>query len=144
MDFSRTKVDLSRPLSSYSKVRALISRWRRNNPRFVPKVERGAYLNVNSIVAAPIATGLACLSEEERDLGVALVEVAESLELRLLFVIRRARQLQLLERHEEPAEVLERDAYPVVFNAKLSMMVKYSPLKRNAATSGGVAHRIVS
>lgn len=36
---------------------------------------RGAYLNVNSIVAAPIATGLACLSEEERDLGVALVEI---------------------------------------------------------------------
>jgi cell division protein FtsA len=36
---------------------------------------RGAYLNVNSIVASPIATGLACLSEEERDLGVALVEL---------------------------------------------------------------------
>lgn len=36
---------------------------------------RGAYLNVNGIVAAPIATGLACLSEEERDLGVALVEL---------------------------------------------------------------------
>ncbi len=36
---------------------------------------RGAYLNVNGIVAAPIATGLACLSEEERDLGVALVEM---------------------------------------------------------------------
>jgi cell division protein FtsA len=36
---------------------------------------RGAYLNVNGIVAAPIATGLACLSDEERDLGVALVEL---------------------------------------------------------------------
>lgn len=36
---------------------------------------RGAYLNVNSIVASPIATGLACLSEEERDLGVALIEL---------------------------------------------------------------------
>src|SRR5690606_36891041 len=36
---------------------------------------RGAYLNVNSIVASPIATGFACLSEEERDLGVALVEL---------------------------------------------------------------------
>jgi cell division protein FtsA len=36
---------------------------------------RGAYLDVNSIVAAPIATGLACLSDEERDLGVALVEM---------------------------------------------------------------------
>ena len=36
---------------------------------------RGAYLNVNAIVAAPLATGMACLSEEERDLGVALVEM---------------------------------------------------------------------
>ncbi|MBP6031064.1 MAG: cell division protein FtsA [Sphingobium sp.] len=36
---------------------------------------RGAYLNVQSIVAAPMATGMACLSEEERDLGVALVEL---------------------------------------------------------------------
>ena len=32
---------------------------------------RKAHLAVKSIVAAPIATGLACLSEEERDLGVA-------------------------------------------------------------------------
>lgn len=36
---------------------------------------RGAYLNVNAIVAAPVATGMACLTEEERDLGVALVEI---------------------------------------------------------------------
>jgi len=36
---------------------------------------RAAYLDVKGIVAAPIATGLACLSEEERDLGVALVEL---------------------------------------------------------------------
>ncbi|RVT42049.1 cell division protein FtsA [Sphingobium algorifonticola] len=36
---------------------------------------RGAYLDVNAIVASPIATGFACLSEEERDLGVALVEL---------------------------------------------------------------------
>lgn len=36
---------------------------------------RGAYLNVNAIVAAPLATGMACLTEEERDLGVALVEL---------------------------------------------------------------------
>ncbi len=36
---------------------------------------RAAYLDVESIVAAPLATGLACLSEEERDLGVALVEL---------------------------------------------------------------------
>lgn len=36
---------------------------------------RTAYLDVEGIVAAPVATGLACLSEEERDLGVALVEL---------------------------------------------------------------------
>lgn len=36
---------------------------------------RGAYLNVNAIVAAPVATGMACLTEEERELGVALVEL---------------------------------------------------------------------
>ncbi len=36
---------------------------------------RGAYLNVDSIIAAPVATAMACLSDEERDLGVALVEL---------------------------------------------------------------------
>ncbi|MBO9574796.1 MAG: cell division protein FtsA [Sphingobium sp.] len=36
---------------------------------------RGAYLDVDTIVAAPIATAMACLSDEERDLGVALVEL---------------------------------------------------------------------
>ncbi|MCB2014374.1 MAG: cell division protein FtsA [Sphingobium sp.] len=36
---------------------------------------RGAYLDVNAIVAAPVATSMACLTEEERDLGVALVEM---------------------------------------------------------------------
>ena len=36
---------------------------------------RGAHLNVRSIVASPIATGTACLSKEERELGVALVEL---------------------------------------------------------------------
>jgi cell division protein FtsA len=36
---------------------------------------RSAHLAVKSIIAAPIATGLACLSEEERELGVALVEL---------------------------------------------------------------------
>lgn len=36
---------------------------------------RSAHLDVKSIVAAPVATGLACLSEEERELGVALVEI---------------------------------------------------------------------
>ena len=36
---------------------------------------RSAHLEVKSIIASPVATGLACLTEEERDLGVALVEV---------------------------------------------------------------------
>lgn len=36
---------------------------------------RNAYLNVNGVVAAPVATGMACLSDEERDLGVALIEM---------------------------------------------------------------------
>jgi cell division protein FtsA len=33
-----------------------------------------AHLDVESVVASPLATGLACLGPEERDLGVALVE----------------------------------------------------------------------
>jgi cell division protein FtsA len=36
---------------------------------------RSAHLEVKSIIASPVATGLACLSEEERELGVALVEL---------------------------------------------------------------------
>ena len=36
---------------------------------------RSAHLEVKSIVAAPVATGMACLSDEERELGVALVEI---------------------------------------------------------------------
>ncbi|HEX8301865.1 cell division protein FtsA, partial [Sphingomonas sp.] len=36
---------------------------------------RSAHLEVRSIIAAPVATGLACLSDEERELGVALVEI---------------------------------------------------------------------
>ena len=36
---------------------------------------RSAHLNVKSIIAAPLATGMACLSDEERELGVALVEL---------------------------------------------------------------------
>lgn len=36
---------------------------------------RAAHLEVRAIVAAPIAAGQACLSSEERDLGVALVEI---------------------------------------------------------------------
>lgn len=46
MDFSNTRIDFSRPISSYSKVRALISKVRRNNPMFFPRIECGAYLNV--------------------------------------------------------------------------------------------------
>ncbi|MEY3984638.1 MAG: cell division protein FtsA, partial [Pseudomonadota bacterium] len=36
---------------------------------------RSAHLGVESIIASPVATGLAVLSEEERELGVALVEI---------------------------------------------------------------------
>ncbi|MBC9032359.1 cell division protein FtsA [Sphingomonas sp. JC676] len=36
---------------------------------------RSAHLEVRSIIAAPVATGLACLTDEERELGVALVEI---------------------------------------------------------------------
>jgi len=36
---------------------------------------RSAHLAVNQIVASPIATSMACLSAEERELGVALVEL---------------------------------------------------------------------
>jgi cell division protein FtsA len=35
---------------------------------------RAAHLDVESVVVAPVATGLACLTSEERELGVALVE----------------------------------------------------------------------
>ena len=46
MDFSRTRFSWSRSLTDYSKVRWAISKLRRNNPLFVPKVARGTYLNV--------------------------------------------------------------------------------------------------
>lgn len=36
---------------------------------------RAAHLGVEAVVASPVATGLACLSAEERELGVALVEM---------------------------------------------------------------------
>jgi len=36
---------------------------------------RHAHLGVEAIVASPVAAGMACLGEEERDLGVALVEL---------------------------------------------------------------------
>ena len=34
-----------------------------------------AHLEVKAIIASPVATGMACLSDEERELGVALVEL---------------------------------------------------------------------
>ncbi len=36
---------------------------------------QSAHLEVEAVVAAPLASGYACLSEEERELGVALVEI---------------------------------------------------------------------
>lgn len=38
-------------------------------------VVRSAHLGVRTIVASPVASGLACLAREERELGVALVEI---------------------------------------------------------------------
>jgi len=43
--------------------------------RNVDYIIRAAHLGVKAIVASPIAAALACLTEEERDLGVALVEL---------------------------------------------------------------------
>ncbi|UVO54466.1 cell division protein FtsA [Sphingomonas sp. SUN039] len=40
---------------------------------------RSAHLEVKSIIASPVATGMACLSDEERELGVALVEIGAGL-----------------------------------------------------------------
>ncbi len=37
-----------------------------------------AHLKLRTVVAAPLATGMACLSEEERELGVALVDLGAS------------------------------------------------------------------
>ncbi|WP_137681127.1 cell division protein FtsA [Aurantiacibacter suaedae] len=42
--------------------------------RNVTEAVQRAHLEVQGVVASPLATGLACLTEEERDLGVALVE----------------------------------------------------------------------
>ncbi|MEO6198419.1 MAG: cell division protein FtsA [Sphingomicrobium sp.] len=43
--------------------------------RNIDRVIRSAHLDVQAVVASPIAAALACLSEEERELGVALVEL---------------------------------------------------------------------
>ena len=42
--------------------------------RNVTEAVQNAHLDVDTVVASPLATGLACLTPEERDLGVALVE----------------------------------------------------------------------
>ena len=46
--------------------------------RNIDMTVRAAHLDVESIVVAPVATGLACLTSEERELGVALVEFGAS------------------------------------------------------------------
>jgi cell division protein FtsA len=43
--------------------------------RNIDQTVAAAYLGVSGMVAAPIAAGTACLGEEERELGVALVEM---------------------------------------------------------------------
>ncbi len=47
---------------------------------------RSAHLDVRSIVAAPVATGFSCLSEEERELGVALIEMGAGITNVSLFI----------------------------------------------------------
>jgi len=47
--------------------------------RNLTEAVQNAHLDVQGIVATPLATGHACLSQEERDLGVALVEVGGDL-----------------------------------------------------------------
>ncbi|MDE0932187.1 MAG: cell division protein FtsA [Novosphingopyxis baekryungensis] len=46
--------------------------------RNIDMTVRAAHLEVDAVVAAPIAAGMACLTEEERELGVALVEFGAS------------------------------------------------------------------
>lgn len=48
-------------------------------------VVRSAQLAVRAIVATPFASGLACLTEEERELGVALVEIGAGITSVTLF-----------------------------------------------------------
>jgi cell division protein FtsA len=47
--------------------------------RNIDMTVRAAHLDVESIVVAPIATGFACLTSEERELGVALVELGAAI-----------------------------------------------------------------
>lgn len=48
-------------------------------------VVRSAQLAVRGVVATPLASGLACLTDEERELGVALVEIGASITSVTLF-----------------------------------------------------------
>src|SRR3546814_14273977 len=43
--------------------------------RSLTEAVQNAHLDVEAVVATPLAAGYACLSDEERDLGVALDEV---------------------------------------------------------------------
>ena len=43
--------------------------------RNITEAVQNAHLDVDGVVAAPLAAGYACLSAEERDLGVALIEI---------------------------------------------------------------------
>ena len=43
--------------------------------RNLTEAVQNAHLDVEAVVATPLAAGYSCLSEEERDLGVALVEI---------------------------------------------------------------------
>ncbi len=47
---------------------------------------RSAHLEVKSIIASPVATGFSCLSDEERELGVALVELGAGITNVSLFI----------------------------------------------------------
>ncbi len=47
---------------------------------------RSAHLEVKSIVASPVATAMACLSDEEREIGVALVELGAGMTNVSLFI----------------------------------------------------------
>ncbi len=54
--------------------------------RNVDMTTRAAHLEVESIVVAPVATGMACLTVEERELGVALVEFGAAITNVSLFI----------------------------------------------------------
>ncbi len=43
--------------------------------RNITEAVQNAHLDVESVVASPVAAGFACLSQEERELGVALIEL---------------------------------------------------------------------